>query len=159
MNDLTDTTLTHPESAWLALSTPIFLTIAGLVGSTSRMVGMTLHYGIAIVIGISFGFLFQRDLRGYGSSLIWGMAYGLFWWFLGPLTLLPLLQGRALDWSYEQGGALFGSLVGHIIYGLIVGLIYAALDRLWIGFFVESDPINRSSAPGVDESSRLRHLP
>ncbi|MBA3944401.1 MAG: hypothetical protein H0X37_07540 [Herpetosiphonaceae bacterium] len=127
-----------------------FLIIAGLVGSTSRAVGMALHYAIAIVIGISFGFLFQRDLRGLGSSLVWGMAYGLFWWFLGPLTLLPLFQGRALDWSYERGGALFGSLVGHIIYGLIVGLIYAAVDRLWIGFFVESDPINREvEGPGT----------
>ena len=38
---------------------------------------------------------------------------------------------------------LFGSLVGHVIYGLIVGLIYATLDRLWLGFFHESDPINR----------------
>ncbi len=127
-----------------------FLIIAGLVGSTSRTVGVTIHYAIAIVIGISFGVLFQRDLRGYGSSLVWGMAYGLFWWFLGPLTLLPLLQGRPLDWSYGRGGALFGSLVGHIIYGLIVGLIYAAFDRLWIGFFVESDPINREvEGPGT----------
>src|SRR5260370_38208600 len=38
---------------------------------------------------------------------------------------------------------------GHIVYGLIVGVIYAAIDRLWIALFIEIDPINRQpEAPG-----------
>jgi uncharacterized membrane protein YagU involved in acid resistance len=127
-----------------------FPLIAGLVNSDSQMVGVTLHYVIAIIIGASFGLLFQRDVRGYGSSLSWGLAYGLFWWFLGPLTIMPLWQGQAVDWSYERGSALFGSLVGHAIYGLLVGLVYAVIDRLWLSFFVESDPIHRQvEGPGA----------
>src|SRR5260370_12379115 len=60
-----------------------------------------------------------------------------------------LWQGRSLDWSYQHGQELFGSLVGHVVYGLIVGIIYAAADRLWIALFIESDPINRQpEAPG-----------
>ena len=79
----------------------------------------------------------------------WGAGYGLLWWFLGPLTILPIWQGHRLDWSYQRGSLLFGSLVGHIIYGVIVGLIYAAVDKLWLGFFKESDPINREpEGPG-----------
>src|SRR5262249_51686739 len=73
----------------------------------------------------------------------WGAGFGLFWWFLGPLTILPIWQGNRLDWSYNRASALFGSLIGHIIYGVIVGLIYASLDKLWVGFFKNSDPINR----------------
>jgi hypothetical protein len=80
----------------------------------------------------------------------WGLAYGLLWWFLEPLTLMPLLSGQGLNWSAAQGSALFGSLIGHAIYGLLVGLIYATLDQLWIWFFVESDPLNRDvEGPGV----------
>jgi uncharacterized membrane protein YagU involved in acid resistance len=120
-----------------------FPLIAGLVGSSSPGLGKTLHFVIAVIIGATFGLLFQRDVRGYGSSLGWGLAYGIFWWFLGPLTLKPLLQGHAPDWSLTQGQELFGSLMGHIVYGLIVGVLYAALDRLWVGFFIDSDPINR----------------
>ena len=120
-----------------------FPLIAGLVRSDSREVGVTLHFLVALVIGASFGLLFQRDVRGYGSSLGWGLAYGLFWWFLGPLTLLPLLQGLPVDWSAARATALFGSLVGHAIYGLLVGIIYGAVDRLWRGLFIESDPIQR----------------
>ncbi len=134
---------------WMA-QVDFFPLIAGLVDSNSVMVGMTLHFGIAVVIGASFGMLFQRDVRGFGSCLGWGLAYGIFWWFLGPLTLLPILRGSPPDWSYQQGGALFGSLVGHVIYGLLLGLVYAALDRLWVGFFYDSDPINREvEGPGT----------
>jgi uncharacterized membrane protein YagU involved in acid resistance len=126
-----------------------FPLIAGLINSESSMVGVTLHFIFAVIIGATFGLLFQRDVRGYGSNMGWGMAYGILWWFLGPLTILPIWQGNPLDWSYERGSALFGSLVGHVVYGLIVGLIYAAADRLWVGFFTESDPINREpEGPG-----------
>jgi uncharacterized membrane protein YagU involved in acid resistance len=125
---------------WMA-QVNFFPLIAGLVHSTSYAVGVTLHFVFALIIGATFGLLFQRDVRGYGSSLGWGLGYGLFWWFLGPLTLLPILQGVPIDWSYTHGAALFGSLVGHVVYGLLVGLIYAALDRLWVVFFIESDPL------------------
>jgi hypothetical protein len=140
-----------PFGKWMVQDFPL---IAGLVNSDSVVVGMTLHFIFAVIIGASFGILFQRDVRGSGSSMGWGTAYGLLWWFLGPLTILPIWQGHQLDWSYQRGSLLFGSLVGHIIYGLIVGLIYAALDKLWIGFFKESDPINREpEGPG----SRVLH--
>ena len=138
---------------WMAQMN-FFPPIAGLVNSESVMVGMTLHFIFALIIGASFGVLFQRDVRGFGSSMGWGAGYGLLWWFLGPLTILPIWQGNRLDWSYQLGSVLFGSLVGHIIYGVIVGLIYAALDKLWLGFFKESDPINREpEGPG----SRILH--
>jgi uncharacterized membrane protein YagU involved in acid resistance len=134
---------------WMA-QVDFFPLIAGLVGSNSAMIGTALHFGIAVLIGASFGLLFQRDVLGFGSCLGWGLAYGIFWWFLGPLTLMPLLQGNSPNWSYGQASDLFGSLVGHVIYGLLLGLVYAALDRLWVGFFHASDPINREvEGPGI----------
>jgi uncharacterized membrane protein YagU involved in acid resistance len=138
---------------WMA-TVHFYPLVAGLVHSDSTAVGMALHFMLAVVIGASFGLLFQRDVRGLGSSMGWGLGYGIFWWFLGPLTLLPLLQGQPLDWSYDHGSDLFGSLVGHIVYGLLVGLVYAAVDRMWLGFFYEADPIRREAeGPGV----RLLH--
>ncbi len=136
-------------SSWMT-QVNFFPTIAGLVGSNSKEVGMLLHYLIALAIGISFGLLFQLDIRSYGSSMSWGVAYGILWWLLGPLTLLPLLQGHLPDWSFQQAGLFFGSLVGHIIYGVLVGLGYAVLNRLWVGFFINSDPIRREAeGPGT----------
>lgn len=127
---------------WMA-SVGFYPLIAALVGSRSSMEGKSLHFLIAVIVGVSFGLLFQRELRGYGSSMVCGVAYGIFWWFLGPLTILPLWLGQPLNWSNEHASELFGSLIGHIIYGLIVGLLYAAVDSAWLRFFTESDPIRR----------------
>jgi uncharacterized membrane protein YagU involved in acid resistance len=104
-----------------------------------------LHFGVAVFIGATFGLLFQRDIRGYGSSMCWGLGYGIFWWFLGQLTLLPLAARMPLDWSAERGSELFGALVGHILYGLILGVTYATLDRVWVRLFIQSDPLNREA--------------
>jgi hypothetical protein len=134
-----------------------FPLIAGIVNSHSSMVGIALHYAIAVTIGVSFGLLFQREIRGLGSSLGWGAAYGTLWWFIGPLTLLPLLTHAPLDWSYDKGASIFGSLVGHIIYGLILGTFYAAIDRFWVRVFYESDPINREpEGPGLQTIHALQ---
>lgn len=136
-------------SYWMA-QVNFFIIVANLVNSNSPLVGKGLHYLFAMIIGASFGLLFQRDVRGFGSSFSWGIVYGLVWWFLGPLTILPLWLGQPVDWSPERGSALFGSLVGHIVYGLFLGLVYSILDRLWIAFFVETDPIHREvEGPGA----------
>jgi hypothetical protein len=92
-----------------------FQLLSELLNSNSVSTGAWLHYVSSIVIGSGFGLLFQKDVRGLGSSLGWGTGYGLMWWFLGPLTLLPLMGGNAVDWSYTNAAALFGALVGHIV--------------------------------------------
>lgn len=125
--------------------------LAGLpqFNSRSEMVGF--HFLVALLIGASFGLLFQTDVRGLGSSMGWGVGFSIFCWFFGPLTLFPPLSGAGVDWSADQGNALFGSLVGHIIYGLILGVIYAAIDRAWLKLFIQSDPLNREpEGPGVN---------
>jgi hypothetical protein len=77
--------------------------------------------------------------------------------FLGPLTLLPWrAAGRSIG-AYENAGKLFGALVGHILYGLIVGLVYAFIDRVCVRFFSESDPINREpEGPGLRTWNSLK---
>jgi len=130
---------------WMA-SIHYFPLIAGLVHSRSTGVGLTLHFAIAFTIGSSFGLLFSRAVTGYGQSIVAGAAYGFFWWFLGPLTLLPLLSHRPVNWSNAHASVVFGSLVGHVIYGMIVGLFYAAADRFWVLLFIDSDPLRRRRA-------------
>ena len=134
-----------------------FPLLGGLGVIHSHDTTVALHFGIAILIGATYGLLFQRDVRGYGSSMGWGLGYGIFWWFFGPLTMLPLITGAGLDWSSGQGTALFGSLVGHILYGLIVGVAYATVDRFWVRLFIQSDPLNREpEGPGLRLFRSLR---
>jgi hypothetical protein len=117
--------------------------LEGLPDFQSQARAVIMHFLVALLIGSIFGILFQRDVRGYGSSMGWGLGFGIFLWFFGPLTVFPIVGRQPLDWSAEQGAALFGSLVGYIIYGFILGTIYAFLDRIWVRLFIQSDPLNR----------------
>ena len=115
------------------------------------------HLIFSVESGATFGLLFQRDVRGFGSSMGWGLGFGIFAWFFGPMTMLPLIGRTALDWSADQGADLFGSLVGHILYGLIVGIAYATVDRMWVRLFIQSDPLNREpEGPGLRLLRSLR---
>lgn len=127
-----------------------FPLVAGLVRSDSPGVGRMLHFIISVVIGATYGVLFRQDIRGPGSSIAWGVAYGLIWWILGPLTIMPWWLGYGLQWSLEAGQGAFPSLVGHLIYGILLGVVYSVVDRFWRVLFIESDPLNREpEGPGT----------
>jgi hypothetical protein len=126
-----------------------FPLIAGLGGFQSQAMQVALQFCVAFTIGATFGLLFQRDIRGYGSCMGWGLGYTMCCWFAGPLTLFPLAQRMPLNWSMDAASNLFGALVGFILYGLILGIVYATFDRAWVRLFIESDPINREpEGPG-----------
>jgi hypothetical protein len=126
-----------------------YLPLLGGLPEFQSQAAVILHFAVALLIGSIFGILFQRDVRGYGSSMGWGLGFGIFLWFFGPLTVFPVLSGQPLDWSADQGTAIFGSLVGYIIYGFILGTVYAFLDRVWVRLFIQSDPLNRErEGPG-----------
>jgi len=127
-----------------------FPLISGLNETPSRAMSLGLQFGIAVLMGVIFGILFQRDVRSYGSCMGWGVGYAILWWFLGPLTFLPLVSRAPVDWSAENASSIFGALVGHILYGLILGVTYATLDKIWIRLFIQSDPLNREAhGPGL----------
>ena len=126
-----------------------FPLLAGFGELGSRHTAVIFHFAVALLIGATFGLLFQRDIHSFGSSMGWGLGYAMLWWFLGQLTILPILSGKPIDWSADRGSQLFGSLVGHIIYGLILGVVYAGFDRFWVRLFIQSDPLNRErEGPG-----------
>jgi len=135
-------------SRWMYVG-DFFPLLSGMGEMSSRTTAVSLHFGVALLIGATFGLLFQRDVRSYGSSMGWGLGYAIFWWFLGQFAILPFIAGMKLDWSADKGSQLFGSLVGHILYGLILGVVYATLDRMWVRLFIQSDPLNRErEGPG-----------
>ena len=129
-------------SRWMYLGS-FYPLLSGFGEVNSQMAAVASHIAIALLMGATFGLLFQSDIRGYGSSMGWGVGYSILWWFFGQLTVLPALAGARVDWSASRGSELFGSLVGHVIFGLILGVVYALIDRMWIWLFIESDPLNR----------------
>ena len=71
--------------------------------------------------------------HGYGSAFGWGSAYGFVWWILRGLILMPIMLGMpafAPLMMPPMRMVAMGSLIGHLIYGLVLG---GAFDWLYHG--------------------------
>ncbi len=102
--------------------------VAGMVGSESTVLGWLVHLMISLGLGVGFGLF--RGLIGIGGNralVLGGLGYGVFWWFLGPLTLMPLMMGMPLGWNGSAMSAMLPSLFGHMIFGGVMGYTYLRL--------------------------------
>lgn len=110
---------------------PMMAMVAMVVRSESLVVGWLYHLFNSAVIGALFGWLLGDRVHGYTGGLVWGALWGLVWWVLGGLIMMPILLGMPafapLRMPPMRPVAL-GSLVGHLIYGLLLGVAFV---RLW----------------------------
>ncbi len=105
----------------------MFPMISGMMGMDNALVGFVLHLIISAVIGAIFGLaLDTMVMQGPGMSLLTGGIYGIVWWVLGPLLIMPLAMGMPVF----QIQAMMGSLFGHITFGITMGMIYFLLRKL-----------------------------
>jgi hypothetical protein len=84
---------------------------------------------ISALVGMSYGVLFQHEAPNFGSGVAWGLLYGVIWWFIGPLTLMPILLGGSFTWTTTAAGALLPSLIGHLLYGAATAFVFLVLER------------------------------
>ncbi len=105
--------------------------IGKMVGHPSSVVGFLVHMGNSALIGAGFAVLLGRFIRGPGRGLSTGLTYGAVWWLLGPLTLMPLFMGMGLgvNWNMTAAVNMLPSLMGHLIYGAILGVSFGWLQR------------------------------
>ena len=103
--------------------------VGKMVGQPSATIGFILHMVNSAIIGAGFGLVLGGLVAGIGSGLRYGLLYGAAWWLLGPLTLMPLFLGMELgvNWNLTAATKMLPSLMGHLIYGMILGLSYGWL--------------------------------
>lgn len=122
-------------------SMPMMAMVSQVVGSTSLGVGWLYHLLNSAIIGGLFGWLAGRRITGYGRAVGWGAGYGFIWWILGGLILMPVFLGMPpfapLQMPMMRGVAL-ASLMGHVMFGLILGSAYVALRGMTGRLPVES---------------------
>lgn len=100
--------------------------VAKLVGSDSVVVGWLVHLAISAVFGVGFVLVLGRRLGSLGAAAGLGAAYGMVLWVLGPLLLMPAKLGMPLG---QINATALQSLMGHVLYGVILGLVAARLRR------------------------------
>lgn len=100
--------------------------IGGLVGQPDPAVGWLVHLVIAALLGLGYALTFGLSDHSWSRGALFGLLYGAIWWVLGPLLLMPLLMGMP-PFQIDQQAVM--SLVGHGMYGLVLGLVHTAVLR------------------------------
>ena len=100
--------------------------IGQMVGVPSAAAGFFVHMVISAIIGGSFPVLLAWGVPSWRGGVGAGSVYGLMWWFVGPLTLMPLFMGMGLgvNWSGNAMVQAAPSLLGHLLFGAILGFTY-----------------------------------
>lgn len=105
--------------------------IAQMVGSESVVVGFIVHLLISAFIGGTFGIIAGYIPRTLPVQVVGGLLYGIVWWVLGALVIMPLVLGMG-EMVLAVGEMQLGSLIGHIVFGITLGAtnyIFVQLDR------------------------------
>lgn len=103
-----------------------------MVGMLARqenaIVGFIVHLLISAFIGAVYGLVVARFANSWTTAIIGGVINGIVWWVLGALILMPLFLGMS-QMILVIGQMQWMSLLGHIIYGVVTGLLFVPLSQ------------------------------
>jgi hypothetical protein len=111
---------------------PMMTMVAMVVRSESPFIGWMYHLFNSALIGGLFGLLLGSTSDRSMTRAAWiGTLYGVAWWVIGGLVLMPLLLGMPvfapLTMPMMRSVAM-GSLVGHVVFGVILAVAFARLS-------------------------------
>jgi uncharacterized membrane protein YagU involved in acid resistance len=98
-----------------------------LVGREDAVVGFGVHMVISLGIGLGYAVVLGglRASRQLSTGWLTGGAYGFVWWILGPLLLMPTMLGMGPMFAEAFSEMNLMSLMGHLAYGVVLGLVFA----------------------------------
>lgn len=91
------------------------------VGFGPWVLGMLLHFiNGTIIFPLIFVYLLYRFLPG--KPWLKGMSWGVILWFLAQVAVMPIMGMGVFSAAAPQPVlAVVGSLIGHLVYGAILG--------------------------------------
>lgn len=102
--------------------------VAMLVGSQDPTIGFLVHMAISAAIGGAYGLVAGRLPQSALTGILAGAVNGVVWWVLGALLLMPLMLGMS-NMVFQVGEAQWMSLLGHLIFGVVTGLLFIPLSK------------------------------
>lgn len=100
--------------------------IGMLVRVDSVFAGVLVHAAISAITGALYGFFAARLPQTWRVAALAGIAYGVIWWVLGALVLMPAMLGMTqMIFVIEQ--TQWMSMLGHQIWALVMAFAF-----LWL---------------------------
>ena len=107
-------------------TTNIMPMVGDLVSDPSNGLGWLVHLFNSALFGAIFALLFSRWISKPSWALGPGLLYGIAWWVVGALWIMPAWLGMS-EMIFEIGDDQWWSLVGHLLYGLLLGTLYVLI--------------------------------
>ncbi|WP_246019000.1 hypothetical protein [Saccharothrix australiensis] len=100
--------------------------VGSLIGVDDAIVGFLVHLVISAVAGALFGLLSGRIADQVVPVYAVSALYGVVWWLLGALVIMPLWLSVTVDPGmtslvFVVGDNQWVSLFGHVFFGLTTG--------------------------------------
>jgi hypothetical protein len=108
--------------------------LSTMFGKPNRVLGWVMHMMMGVVFALIYAFLWSVGIgsAGWLSGLLFGAGH---WIVVGlmfgviPMMHVGIKNGDVEKpglWMTNQGGmmAFFGGLMGHMIFGIVVALVY-----------------------------------
>lgn len=121
--------LVEPSIGLPAIAVGQLLSSAMSVGVAHLSVGAAAGWLMHLVVGILFALLYAVAVadRFAGPHVVRGMIFGALVFVAAQLFFMPLVGAGIFSRGDPQ--LLAGSLVGHLVYGAVVGWIYGLPGR------------------------------
>lgn len=111
--------------------------LSTMFGKPNRVLGWMMHMMMGVVFALIYAFLWSV---GIGTlSWLFGLIFGAVHWLIVGMimAMIPLMHAGIKSgevdppglWMTNQGGmmAFLGGLLGHMVFGLVVALIYSLI--------------------------------
>ena len=108
--------------------------LGSMFGKANRQLGMMLHFMMGIVFALVYAYLWSLGLGS--ATFLNGLIFGAVHWLLVGVMMgmIPMMHAGIKSgavkapglWMTNNGGmkAFIGGLMGHMVFGLVVVLVY-----------------------------------
>jgi len=98
--------------------------LAGFMGIPVAL-GWIAHFMIGIVLALTYGFAFARKIPD--TTWTRGAIFSLIPWIMAQVLINPMMgAGFFATHTTEPMMIVMGSLLGHLVFGIVIGLIYGS---------------------------------
>jgi uncharacterized membrane protein YagU involved in acid resistance len=93
--------------------------------------GWVAHFMVGVVLALLYATVFYNRFKG--SRVVKGMKFSLIPWLMAQLIVMPMMavmNHMSFSSGIFSGSVIMalGSLMGHLVYGLVLGLTYKEIS-------------------------------